>query len=80
MRTSIREIKWGTKTNTTAIVTDWWYAMNADKCEIIKAYATMEAFMRDQVNSNFSDGECLDIAIELFDNGISMVEYHNEEE
>lgn len=80
MRTSIREVKWGTGTNTTAIVTDWWYAMNADKCEIVRAWATLEAYMRDQVNSSLSDGECLDIAIELFDDGISRVECSNEEE
>lgn len=68
-RTTIREVKF--KDNREAIVADWYYAQHASELFTTKAYATLLDYARDQVNSNFSDGEILDIVIDLHDKGVA---------
>lgn len=70
-RTTIREVKF--KDNHEAIVADWYYAQHASELSTTKTYATLLDYARDQVNSNFSDGEILDIVIDLHDNGVAYL-------
>lgn len=68
-RTTIREVKF--KDNREAVIADWYYAQHASELFTTKEYETLTDFMRDQVYGNLSDGECLDISIDLYDRGIS---------
>ena len=61
------------------VVSEWY--RKADKTgqfEIIKEYETLESYMQD-ITDDFtseaymSDGECLDVAIELYDRGIAYL-------
>ena len=76
MRTTIREVKF--KDGKEAVVADWYYAQHANELATIKEYATLESYMQD-ITDDFtseaymSDGECLDIAIELYDRGIAYL-------
>ena len=64
----IREVKF--KDNREAVVAEWYYARHADELTTRK-YADLLSYARDQVNDNLSDGEFLDIVIDLYDHGIS---------
>lgn len=68
-RTTIREVKF--KDNREAVVADWYYGQHASELSTTKTYATLLDYARDQVNGNLSDGEILDIAIDLYDNGVA---------
>ena len=68
-RTTIREVKF--KDNREAVVADWYYGQHASELYTTKAYATLLDYARDQVNENLSDGEILDIVIDLYDNGVA---------
>ena len=65
------------KDNCEALVADWYYMQHAD-CFIKKTYATLESYIQD-ITDDFtseaymSDGECLDLAIELYDRGIAYL-------
>lgn len=65
------------KDNKEAIVANWYYAQHSD-CYVKKVYATLESYMQD-ITDDFtdeaymSDGECLDLAIELYDKGIAYL-------
>lgn len=61
------------------VVTDWYRKLaKTEQFDIIKQYDTLESYMQD-ITDDFtseaymSDGECLDIAIELFDKGIAYL-------
>lgn len=68
-RTTIREVKF--KDNREAIVADWYYGQHVSELFTTKAYANLLDYAKDQVNSNYSDGEILDIVIDLHDNGVA---------
>ena len=74
-RTAVRWVVF--KDNREAIMADWYYAQHAD-CFIKKMYSSLESYMQD-ITDDFtdegymSDGECLDIAIELYDKGIAYL-------
>lgn len=74
-RTTVRWVVF--KDNKEAIVANWYYAQHSD-CHVKKTYATLESYMQD-ITDDFtdeaymSDGECLDIAIELYDKGIAYL-------
>ena len=61
------------------VVTDWYRKLDkTEQFDIIKQYDTLESYMQDTTDdftseSYMSDGECLDIAIELFDKGIAYL-------
>lgn len=58
------------------VVTEWYRKLaKTEWFDIIKQYDTLESYMQDTTDgfteeSYMSEGECLDIAIELFDKGI----------
>lgn len=61
------------------VITDWYRKLaKLEQFDIIKQYDTLESYMQD-ITDDFtseaymSDGECLDIAIELFDRGIAYL-------
>ena len=61
------------------VVTDWYRKLaKTEQFDIIKQYDTLESYMQD-ITDDFTDegymseGECLDIAIELFDKGIAYL-------
>lgn len=68
-RTTIREVKF--KDGSEAVIADWYYGQHASELCTTAAWATLTDYLRDQVNGNLSDGECLDIVMELYDDGIS---------
>ena len=61
------------------VITDWYRKLaKLEQFDIIKQYDTLESYMQDTTDdfteeSYMSEGECLDIAIELFDNGIAYL-------
>lgn len=61
------------------VVTDWYRKLaKTEHFDIIKQYDTLESYMQDITDgftdeAYMSDGECLDIAIELFDKGIAYL-------
>ena len=65
------------KDNKEAVVANWYYAQHSD-CHVKRTYATLESYMQD-ITDDFtdegyrSDGECLDLAIELYDKGIAYL-------
>lgn len=74
-RKAIRHVVF--RDNREAIVSNWYYAQHSD-CYVKKMYATLESYMQD-ITDDFtseaymSDGECLDMAIELYDRGIAYI-------
>lgn len=65
------------KNNKEAIVSNWYYAQHSD-CYVKKAYATLESYMQDITDdytdeAYMSEGECLDLAVELYDKGIAYL-------
>ena len=65
------------KDNKEAIVANWYYAQHGD-CYVKETYATLESYLRDVTNDYtdegyMSDGECLDLAVELYDKGIAYL-------
>lgn len=58
------------------VVTEWYRKLaKTEWFDIIKRYETLESYMQDTTDDfteepYMSEGECLDIAIELFDKGI----------
>lgn len=61
------------------VVASWYKRLaKTEQFDIIKEYATLESFMQD-ITDDFtdeaymSDGECLDVAIELYDKGIAYL-------
>lgn len=65
------------KDNKEAIVANWYYTQHSD-CHVKKAYATLESYMQDITDdytdeAYMSDGECLDLAVELYDRGIAYL-------
>lgn len=65
----IREVK--LKDDREAVVAEWYYARHANELTTTRKYADLLSYARDQVNGNLSDGEILDIVIDLYDHGIS---------
>ena len=61
------------------VVTDRYRKLDkTEQFDIIKQYDTLESYMQDTTDdftseAYMSDGECLDIAIELFDKGIAYL-------
>lgn len=61
------------------VVTEWYRKLaKTEWFDIIKQYDTLESYMQDTTDgfteeSYMSEGECLDIAIELFDKGIAYL-------
>ena len=76
MNTKIRLVK--TDNGYDAVVSNWYYNKSTQGMEVVKEYATLESYMQD-ITDDFtseaymSDGECLDIAIELYDRGIAYL-------
>ena len=61
------------------VVSEWYRKLaKTEQFDIIKQYDTLESFMQD-ITDDFtdeaymSDGECLDLAIELYDRGIAYL-------
>lgn len=74
-RTALRWVVF--KDNKEAIVANWYYAQHSD-CYVKKTYATLERYTQDTTDdftseAYMSDGECLDLAIELYDKGIAYL-------
>lgn len=76
MNTKIRLVK--TDNGYDAVVSNWYYNKSTQGMEVVKEYATLENYMQD-ITDDFtdeaymSDGECLDVAIELYDKGIAYL-------
>ena len=74
-RTTVRWVVF--KDNREAIVANWYYAQHSD-CHVKEIYPTLESYLRDVTNDYtdegyMSDGECLDLAIDLYDKGIAYL-------
>lgn len=61
------------------VVTEWYRKLaKTEWFDIIKRYETLESYMQD-ITDDFtdeaymSDGECLELAIELYDKGIAYL-------
>lgn len=76
MNTKIRVVK--TDNGYDAVVSDWYFKKQTQGMQAVKEYATLESYMQD-ITDDFtdeaymSDGECLDLAIELYDKGIAYL-------
>lgn len=76
MNTKIRLVK--TDNGNDAVVSNWYFKKQTQGMQVVKEYATLESYMQD-ITDDFtseaymSDGECLDIAIELYDRGIAYL-------
>lgn len=76
MTTKIRLVK--TDNGYDAVVSDWYFKKQTRGMQVVKEYATLESYMQD-ITDDFtdegymSDGECLDLAIELYDKGIAYL-------
>lgn len=76
MTTKIRLVK--TDNGYDAVVSDWYFKKQTQGMQVVKEYATLERYMQD-ITDDFtdeaymSDGECLDLAIELYDRGIAYL-------
>lgn len=76
MDTKIRLVK--TNNGNDAVVSDWYFKKQTQGMQVVKEYATLESYMQD-ITDDFtdeaymSDGECLDLAIELYDRGIAYL-------
>lgn len=61
------------------VVTEWYRKLaKTEWFDIIKRYDTLKSYMQDTTDDSteepyMSEGECLDIAIELFDKGIAYL-------
>lgn len=76
MGTKIRLVK--TDNGYDAVVSDWYFKKQTQGMQVVKEYATLERYMQDITDdytdeAYMSDGECLDIAIELCDRGIAYL-------
>ena len=76
MSTKIRLVK--TDNGYDAVVSNWYYNKSTQGMQVVKEYATLERYMQDTTDdftseAYMSDGECLDIAIELYDRGIAYL-------
>lgn len=76
MNTKIRLVK--TDNGYDAVVSSWYYTKSTQGMEVVKEYATLESYMQDTTDdftseAYMSDGECLDVAIELYDKGIAYL-------
>lgn len=76
MSTKIRLVK--TDNGHDAVVPDWYFKKQTQGMQVVKEYATLESYMQDTTDdftseAYMSDGECLDIAIELYDRGIAYL-------
>ena len=65
------------KDNREALVADWYYMQHAD-CFIKEVFENLLQYMESTTEEYWGDkalsgGECLDIAIELYDKGISYL-------
>lgn len=74
-RTALRWVVF--RNNKEAIVANWYYAQHSD-CYIKEIYPTLESYLRDITNDYtdegyMSDGECLDLAVDLYDKGIAYL-------
>lgn len=76
MNTKIRLVK--TDNGNDAIVSNWYFKKQTQGMQVVKEYATLESYMQD-ITDDFtseaymSDGECLELAIELYDRGIAYL-------
>lgn len=76
MDTKIRLVK--TDNGYDAVVSDWYFKKQTQGMQVVKEYATLERYMQD-ITDDFtnegymSEGECLDVAIELYDRGIAYL-------
>lgn len=76
MTTKIRLVK--TDNGYDAVVSDWYFKKQTQGMQVVKEYATLESYMQDITDdftseSYMSDGECLDLVIELYDRGIAYL-------
>lgn len=76
MNTKIRLVK--TDNGYDAVVSDWYSKKQTQGMQVVKEYATLERYMQDITDdytdeAYMSDGECLDVAIELYDKGIAYL-------
>lgn len=76
MNTKIRTVK--TDNGYDAVVSDWYFSKQTQGMQVVKEYATLESYMQDTTDdftseAYMSDGECLDLAIELYDKGIAYL-------
>lgn len=60
------------------VLADWRYKWHPDGYVIEKEYSSIKAFIQDATDdftdeSYMSDGEWLDVAIDLYDNGIAFL-------
>lgn len=76
MNAKIRLVK--TDYGNDAVVSNWYFKKQTQGVRVVKEYATLESYIQD-ITDDFtseaymSDGECLDIAIELYDRGIAYL-------
>lgn len=76
MRSTIRVVK--TLFGNDAIVADWRYQLHPADYKIEKEYSSITACVKDATDdftdeSYMSDGEWLDVVMELYDNGIAFL-------
>ena len=76
MRTTIRQVKF--KNGKEAIIADWYYGQHASELYTEAQYATLTDYIKDisgdfMDESYMSDGECLDLSMELYDKGIAYL-------
>lgn len=74
-RTTLRLVVF--KDNREALVSNWYYAQHGD-CYVKETYPTLESYLRnitdDYTDEGYmSEGECLDLAVELYDKGIAYL-------
>lgn len=76
MNTKIRLVT--TDNGHDAVVSDWYFKKQPQGMQVVKEYATLEYYMQDITDDYtsevyMSDGECLDLAIKLYDEGIAYL-------
>lgn len=75
-RATVRWVVFGD--NREAIVANWWYYIQHSDCYVKEIYPTLESYMQDITDDYteegyMSEGECLDLAVELYDKGIAYL-------
>lgn len=75
-RTVVRKVK--TRNSNEAIVADWYWGQHANELAVKETHKNLLEFMESTTeeywdNEVLSDGECLDLAIELYDKGIAYL-------
>ena len=68
-RTTLRRVDIRDKS---AMVADWWYSQHASECYTRITYPDAQAFI-EHCDSSISDGECVDMLVELYDKGILYI-------